>query len=353
MRAANQSYFPALDGLRAIAVLLVATFHIEGAHTFAALHGGVGVVIFFVLSGFLITSLLIEEERRNGVVNLRAFYIRRTFRIFPAYYIVLALYFVLIVVLRVDHRRGEFMEAFPYYLTYLQEIPHFLFSSRTGGAPFRLSWSLGIEEKFYLLFPVLVFILTRSTRTRVIGIVFVACVCTMMNLWIPWGLLFAPYAFILYGCLLAFARRERPRAFELLTNGWISTGALVACLLLAGRWNNVFAGLAAIAVLPGLLTPTQGLPRVLESRPLAWLGRVSYGFYLLHQLGLNAARKLLPAETTHWNDIAILVIGCTLTIAAAWMLHVSVEKPMIATGRRIGRRLRERRSASDVAKVGT
>src|SRR5690242_5359443 len=128
MRSPSHTYYPGLDGLRAFAVLLVATFHVnvDPSSSLRSMLGGlIGVELFFVLSGFLITSLLIEEEASRGRVDLTAFYIRRSFRILPLYYLILAAYCVLILVLHMDPRRAEFVHALPYYVAYLQEFPHF------------------------------------------------------------------------------------------------------------------------------------------------------------------------------------------------------------------------------------
>jgi len=137
-------HFTALDGLRAVSVLLVVLAHARGREDWLWIRGANGVTVFFVLSGYLITTLALREEAVRGTIDLGAFYLRRTFRILPMYYLTLAIYCVLILVLHADPaRHDKFVRALPYYLTYLQEWPHLVLKD----VPFELSWSLGIEEK--------------------------------------------------------------------------------------------------------------------------------------------------------------------------------------------------------------
>jgi hypothetical protein len=161
------SYFPALDGLRAICILLVIFNHTR-CHYPPFIYGWVGVDIFFVLSGFLITTLLLRERESYGNLSLKGFYTRRAFRILPVYFVVLAGYLVLIPLLR-DWKRWEEMKlALPYLLTFTQE-----FRPAATGNIYNQTWSLGYEEKFYLLWPLLVLI-GFPFRTRRIGILIAA-----------------------------------------------------------------------------------------------------------------------------------------------------------------------------------
>src|SRR3984957_16383808 len=166
----RRKYLPELDGLRAISVLLVVTVHL---HDFEAvwkwLAGWQGVTVFFVLSGYLITTLSLREEGQGGAVSLAAFYVRRSLRIFPLYYLVLAAYCGLIFGLGLNPEKKFLLSgAMPYYLLYFQEVPFFYGLPGESGIvqhaniPFYQSWSLGIEEKFYLVWSVLAFVLWRA-----------------------------------------------------------------------------------------------------------------------------------------------------------------------------------------------
>src|SRR5438132_2746180 len=146
------SWIASFDGLRAIAMLLVLSAHLPTAAK-ADFGARFGLGLFLMQSGYLITAILLREEAKHGAVDLRAFYIRRVSRLFPAYFVVLAIYAVLFLVVGVQpHRRSVFVAAMPYYLTYMGEIPFF---GWRVDLPFFQSWTLGLEEKFYLLWPIL------------------------------------------------------------------------------------------------------------------------------------------------------------------------------------------------------
>src|SRR5215471_12676618 len=119
--------FAALDGVRAIAVLLVVVTHSRGPRPLHYLAGWNGVTIFFVLSGFLITTLALREEEQSGRMSLRSFYVRRAFRILPLYMLVLLLYLPIVFLLRIGDAT-KFRHAIPFYASPLPEIPFF-----TGG----------------------------------------------------------------------------------------------------------------------------------------------------------------------------------------------------------------------------
>ena len=131
---------PALDGLRAIAAFLVVLYH----GGIAVSPGGLGVLAFFVISGFLITWLLLDEQERHGGVSLRLFYVRRTLRIFPAFYV----YWVLVVALSAIRHRVVWPQAIA-SLFYVNNYYQGLFGDPNTGLSH--SWSLGVEEQFYLL----------------------------------------------------------------------------------------------------------------------------------------------------------------------------------------------------------
>ena len=200
-------YLPELDGLRALAVLLVVTVHMH-ARAWHALNGHLGVILFFVLSGYLITALALREEATLGRLHLRAFFIRRSFRIFPLYYLVLALYCLLIFGLGVSPEKRQLLAwELPYFLTYLQEIPFFGAAAHPQG-PFYQSWSLGIEEKFYLVWPILCFVVFRYRRNLRLPVA-----CALIAVTAFTGSYIGPYAYILTGCVLALALQHKTVRF--------------------------------------------------------------------------------------------------------------------------------------------
>jgi peptidoglycan/LPS O-acetylase OafA/YrhL len=339
-----KSYFRPLDGLRAVSVLLVVTFHVRN-NRFLWLNGANGVRIFFVVSGYIITTLALREEVRQGFLSLRAFYIRRAARIFPLYYLVLGSYCVLVLVLHQDNRRALFISALPYYFLYLQEVPVF----RNVNRPFAVTWSLGIEEKFYLLWPFLAFRLFRKFEWRLLmtAVLIAAALETPTLLH---GLFYLRYyADILVGCATAFLLHERSWYRRLAVLGrplWVNAAmvALLAqCLIGPARLARVallFPINAAFAVMAMVTLPDDR--RVwLGTRPMVWLGQVSYALYLTHQLGLKVADAIVPNRYGAAGDTLVMLIGLALAIVTAAFARRFVEKPMIRLGRKVGDRYRQ------------
>ena len=158
--ASKKHYAPALDGLRAICIIFTILYHMPGCPSF--INGTIGVDIFFALSGWLITWLLLEEQgHRAGGLNLRAFYIRRVFRIMPVYYVTIMLYVIATLVLSRMSGDTEKIDnlgvAIGYLLTFNRE-----YAPPGAGTFISHAWTLGIEEKFYLIWPAILFVFARS-----------------------------------------------------------------------------------------------------------------------------------------------------------------------------------------------
>ena len=149
----NTSYFPSLDGFRAISVMMVIAFHLylKSQYTwyYHLANGALGVDIFFIISGFLITTLLLKERAKNGSINLKNFYIRRVLRIFPAAYVYLSTIVVVCLVLKYSIDKINMIACF----TYLADFSS-IGRKHTNWATGHF-WSLAVEEQFYLFFPLL------------------------------------------------------------------------------------------------------------------------------------------------------------------------------------------------------
>ena len=331
----NTKHFPALDGIRGISILLVITVHQYYQHfSWTWLSGGLGVQIFFVLSGFLITMLALREERRNGFLNIKAFYLRRSFRIFPLYFLVLAIYAALVLMLGFggEYDRIRFGAALPYYLLYINEY--------APGAPFYQSWSLGIEEKFYLVWPFLAFILFRKAgAARSIITAFLIITFLFLHSFFPKIGLINYYA-ILIGCLIAIAAENRT-AFERMNffgrKAWpfVSLSLLVVIQLSMERFPVLrypypfIVGLWLVSI---LMAP----PTWLTSRILTFVGERAYGIYLIHILCIRVVKCAFPAATTvWWMCIMGFVSGTLLSLLVAELLYRFIENPCIKIGRRL------------------
>ena len=348
-------FYPALDGLRAISCILIITWHATFLG-WQGLNGFSGVLIFFVLSGYLITTLALREEARRGALSLKAFYVRRAFRIFPAYYAVLALYCVIIFALPMAssvEKREPFLAALPYYLTYFNEYSSEPIMEKFGVHPaFFHSWSLGIEEKFYLLWPLLAFVLLRKYPNGriVVPALLIAFEALFGGSLVALALQLYKYVGILVGCILAVLM-ERPKSYRILalfaTNKMqvkLFIVFLVTQVSIVHGESNLFGHIYpyVVALLLVSLVAGRGWCTALLSRPLLTvIGRRAYGMYLLHLLALNAIElvfkpgDLLPL----WKSPLYFLASLAVVMIAAECLYRGLEKPCIAWGHRLSRRI--------------
>jgi peptidoglycan/LPS O-acetylase OafA/YrhL len=336
--------FPSLDGTRAIAILLVFTAHPAYQHFWPAFHGQNGVTIFFVLSGFLITTLALREESRRGGLDLGAFYIRRICRIYPLYTIVLLIYCVLILGLHFQSwRRGRFLEELPYYSLGFPEHGIFM---RSVFAPFDGSWSLGIEEKFYLLWPFAIATVAFTRRFAVL--VVVGALSALAPFVVTHGVIVSPYVQIAFGCAAALLLHRR-RGYELLRvlGEPRLLSVLAACFLVmqflvpgTGLDGSLYAPYGAVVclLLVGLVTTTAPQIRWLWSAPLVTTATLSYALYLIHNFGLNFAEKVVPGGHGLPGSLVSTALGIALAYGFAYILNRTVERPFIRLGHRISSR---------------
>jgi len=330
----ERRYFAPLDGLRAISILLVITAHATDP-LFGRLHGAVGVTIFFVISGYLITTLLLREEERNGHARIRAFYIRRAFRILPLYYLTLAGYVVLIGVLHLQAGASSLWHSLPYYLTYQNDlVPH-------GAGVFNHSWSLAVEEKYYLLWP-LMFALPALRKHRLTVAASLVVLTALASLWTSTHY-FAIYTPILLGCVVALVL-DNPEYYRRAVRLAATPVALLLIAALIG-WDLayesgsdvhiVFSFLTAL-LFPAVLVGPRWLSGLLSNKVLVYIGTRSYAVYLIHRVAKDVVDRVvsygstsIPHELLHFFLIVIA------SLAAAEVMYRLVERPMIQLGRRL------------------
>lgn len=329
-------YFPVLDGLRTLSILLVISLHSTDP-LWAPLRGNVGVTVFFVISGFLITTLLLREETERGAASIRAFYIRRAFRILPVYYLALGGYALLIGALEIKTGAGDLWRALPYYLTYQND-----FSPKGSG--FGHSWSLAVEEKFYLLWPLTFSILAlrRHRLAITIGLIAATSVASVL----PWGWshYLAVYAPILCGCLLAQLMHHRA-SYEVVRRLARTPVLLVVLAAIVvqtamfedgGNVHVVFGMLTTLAM-PGLVIGPAWVAPVLANRVALHIGTRSYAVYLIHRMAKGIVDRVLPPGGSNGEQVIRLVLIVLLALAAAEVIYRVLERPMIQWGRQLAR----------------
>ncbi|MFM1871137.1 MAG: hypothetical protein RL398_559 [Planctomycetota bacterium] len=309
--------FGSLDGLRCISILLVVMHH-AGAHLAGKSFlrfGYLGVDLFFAISGFLITTLLLREAERNGAICLRNFYMRRVLRIFPLYYAVLGFYAVTVGLMEKDvPTRDAFYENLPYFLTYTSNWFVALDQPRVI---FYYAWSLATEEQFYLALPPILALLGKRAAVLVVfGLLVIRGLASAGGLdavfdpsGVPARIVRSVMPSLVLGVLGAFALHER-RSF-----GWLYAALgrrWVAPTLLVGMFGLMQLNLThlwvmhpwmACLVLSCVIREDHAAAGVLKTRPMVRVGAVSYGIYLLHMPMRQVVQRILPG----WEQTQPLV----------------------------------------------
>jgi len=329
---------PSLDGLRALSIGCVILGHLSGTRGFPSLIAAVfandyldlaniGVRVFFVISGFLITGLLLAEHAKGGAISLSRFYLRRSLRIFPAYYAYLLVVALLAATRVIVVRGSDFVHALTYTMNY----------APSRGWHLGHLWSLAVEEQFYLLWPAaLVFATPHRAWRLALGVVCIVPIARLME-GVFWysslahiGTFESTADAIALGCLLALWRDRLwnhgwyRRAVE---SHWIAPLLLVVGLTVSLRFRPGL--LLGTPMVNAALTlgidrvvrhPNGFLGRVLNAKPLVFVGTLSYSIYLWQQLFLNRASDS-PAAAFPLN---ILLAACVAPLS-----YFLIERPFL------------------------
>jgi peptidoglycan/LPS O-acetylase OafA/YrhL len=329
------TYRPGFDGLRAIGFLLVVTAHIPAVPLFSYLQGWTAVWVFFAISGYLLTMLLIREERQTGGIAFGAFLIRRFFRIVPGYAAAILIYWVALYALPpLADEYALFMARLPYYLTLNPEYAH-----TDVFTIFVHTWIIGIEVKFYVFFPAIVFLLIRDDRWR-----FGVTAVTTVLLTAQGSFAAHAYCAILAGVMLA-QLLEWPRAYAAIATltrvpAAVPMGFVVALFVML-RYVEVLPAVAAVATyLVAYVMLQDGVTRrVLTYGLLVYLGQRSYGAYLLHVLAIHIGYMAF-GSTTVTGGLLTACFALAVTIPAAELLFRAVERPAMEIARGLVMRLK-------------
>ena len=329
-----------LDGLRAISIGLVLAAHLSGTRGYPripgwlvplAVNGALGVSVFFVISGFLITTLLLRETNATGALDIKRFYVRRALRIFPAYYLFLLVVSALWICQAIRLAPGELLSAATYTRNFYRGG-----SWSTGHA-----WSLAIEEQFYLAWPWVVQWGGRRRSLWIAGTVVVVSPFVRCATWLQWPslrplvdqLTFTRLDSIMVGCLLALSWpnprfHDAMRTFHRRGGTALSLAALVGSIYLRSYWNawhvlighSVEALAAAICIHACITHPRSRVTRILEQAPIRYVGTLSYSLYLWQQLFLD-----------RYSEFALCHFPLNLfcAIAAAVLSRTLCEQPFL------------------------
>jgi peptidoglycan/LPS O-acetylase OafA/YrhL len=343
--------FASLDGIRAVAIAIVIVNHAAMAGRFSPtvtsvlqnpLVGlqGLGVTTFFVVSGFLITSILVRELDRSGTIDLTRFLLRRSLRIFPAYFTYVAVVAALGWFGLPQASGRSFVHALTFTMNYAG--PH-------GAWTLGHLWSMASQEQFYLLWPIVFIYAGRRGASRL------ALGTATLTPWLyvvyvtVWPATFAarttPFAFdtIAIGCLLALHRDRLARQpwFNTLVDAPISAPLVFALGLLGGMIGTrpgllthpLLAVAVALLVERSVRRPWGGLGRLLNSRPLAYLGAASFSLYLWQQIFLRPE----TAAVAPFDVLAAIAVGLAS--------YHAIERPSGALWPKLERWLADRKSA--------
>ncbi len=358
----TKSYFrPDIEGLRAVAIGAVLLFH---AGVPWAEGGFIGVDVFFVISGFLITGLLVREWNSGGRIDLVVFYARRFRRLLPAALLAIAATvaasWLVLSGLRFPDVAFDGTAAALYVsnIRFANEAIDYL-GAETAPSPLLHFWSLGVEEQFYLFWPLIVLLSLRLLGLGRLWLVVGVMSIASLTLALVWTDIAAPWAFFSLptrawqlgtGALIAIGvLRLPPRAPSALATAtvWLGLAVIIAGVLVIGT-DTPYPGTAALIPVVGTAlviigaTHTQGLPaRLLATRFPRWIGRISYSLYLWHWPILVLVPLALGVDSIPFN-LALVVVATLI----AWASTELYETPI-----RHGRILPMRHSRSIVAAV--
>lgn len=282
----------------------------------------IGVLTFFVLSGFLITSLLIEERRRSGAISLRRFYLRRLLRIIPVVYV----YIGVVAALAAARLTTLGPHDVPFALLFLMDY------HPDRAWPLGHLWSLSVEEQFYLLWPPALAVLGPARARLAIGglVLLISGGDLLLDRFLPGRPRLVRFPVgaesVATGCLLALTW-GRSKNHGVLASAWFSVALVVAVAVQIHLWNisRTLHGLGlainlllALLVLRCIVRPEQRLTRLLASRVLSTLGTYSYSLYIWQELFLN---RMAPSSVFPLN----LLLAVAAAVGSYWL----IERPFL------------------------
>ena len=359
----KSKYLPSIDSLRALAVLAVIIYHVDVNY----LPGGfLGVDLFFVLSGYLISSLIIKEYRKTGSLNLYNFYIRRARRLLPAVYFMITVGLVVMVLFNEVLLRKSHLDAiFGYiYSSNWWYIFHKLdyFDSFGAQSPFKHLWSLAIEEQFYMIFPLLFLLVNRKKKSKdgtyklnknflyvVLGLILVSLIAHILLFDInnisriyfgtdtrAFSLLVGVVGAILYPMERLHAKVTPQQNMLYSVVSLVSIATLITVMIYTSEYNTLLyrGGFLLVAILGLIVIISSGkqhtlMSRLLSFKPVVFIGKISYSLYLWH---FPVLVLTTPVSEIGNPNIFFVILRIVLTFAVAIVSYVFVETPIRKLG---------------------
>ena len=359
----KSKYLPSIDSLRALAVLAVIIYHVDVNY----LPGGfLGVDLFFVLSGYLISSLIIKEYKKTGSVNLYNFYIRRARRLLPAVYFMITIGLVVMVLFNEVLLRKSHLDAiFGYiYSSNWWYIFHKLdyFDSFGAQSPFKHLWSLAIEEQFYMIFPLLFLLVNRKKKSKdgtyklnknflyvVLGLILVSLIAHILLFDInnisriyfgtdtrAFSLLVGVVGAILYPMERLHAKVTPQQNMLYSVVSLVSIATLITVMIYTSEYNTLLyrGGFLLVAILGLIVIISSGkqhtlMSRLLSFKPVVFIGKISYSLYLWH---FPVLVLTTPVSEIGNPNIIFVILRVILTFILATASYVFVETPIRKLG---------------------
>jgi peptidoglycan/LPS O-acetylase OafA/YrhL len=367
MKTEQRFYLPQLDGLRFFAFFLVFLHHLPGVAGLNRLQawGWIGVDLFFCLSAFLMTTLLLMEHGKTGQISPKKFFLRRIFRIWPLYFFAIILGVLILPALNVagpgfgteDYAKLLRQHLMP-LLLFLDNIATAI-TDWTDSDALRPLWSISAEEQFYVLLPMFMLLMVSCSRRIWVKVLLglmvfaIGARVTLMLLQVPYPAIFAtlmaPDSFVagmllgkLYADGMLSGSKVRQYAARLALLGLVMLCAVtVFPRVNPGSWHQVWQftavgigfGLIMLYLLTGQSNP---LTSLLSLRPFVWLGKISYGLYIYHGIAIAIAAILLSHPAPVWANklsviqwLTLFVLSFVVCVLLAAVSYSVLERPFL------------------------
>ncbi len=344
-------YFPELDGLRFLAFILVFVHHHPFFKTipslvFLKVYGWFGVDLFFVLSAFLFSRLLVEEYKRNNKISFRKFYLRRIFRIFPVYILFVTLIVIFLCITNYSFSNLEILRIVG-LVTFTDNFMNAIYGGNSLSALSHL-WTISFEEQFYVFVPIIILTLLKMTKKRkIVVLLSVVIVLSILRALIvlfvggvltPWMLPFTRFESILGGIIIGFGGYDfLLKYFKPFFISLMGVGAFFVFTLLPPVFYNyeyiaiyfLLMGLSTTLFLFGVMN-SDFLKKIFSKKPLVYLGKRSYGLYLYHLLGIELSAYLLGKTIFASNNgLVSFLFALGITIFVSVLSYKFIEKPFL------------------------